>query len=1163
MSSRKTVFSDDFHVSGLSNWKTEQHVPDGYNDFVIRDNALAFLDAGNRLLPRIPILKDLIIKSCFEADWHANGRCFSINFFIDYNPHQRQGTLITLNSDGKELAVYLKCEDKEIHKKIDENFLAQIIASGIVSLELRAGSQTLSLWMDKKRVFSHKIKRTPGLVALSRGVFVGELRMMSFAIMSSDQLVKKLVLDHFKLPFAPLNGMDDPIVWTVSAWRVANIMKLRVELSGGCVDRPCLSWFPYHGRYIEELSAPYLRLESGDKSVELKLTEKKLTLCHDPQKFFYLLGPEKPEWPLKRDFYIADSDIGNSLLVLGYEGYNSRAINKHQAAGNYETVYRAKDGKMLYSGEALRSDMTAIELHSAEDKAICRKIPSSIHDYERALQFAQNNHYFEEDEPCRFKFRIYSRTAAATDELRVEYRLEDAFFTPQQKYSTVKMETKIDVPFADALVWESEEINFPELKPGVYHIRFQLWWGQHELLQEKCRAFEIFSQNQSGPEASSLPVLFSMPTEIMGAETDYFDPWKVDCVDVSHYISIGVSVMPHLARKKRLWELYQIYHRQWYLYMTSRSMQDWNLEHNRDLAKHCDYIETPHDLRAVCLVRLSCRYFYRSAILEALYEFARQNDFSVKIIKDCLDNKELLPMTTFTELIETHFYNWLDFFSVRYLESIRNKKLQVASINPRTRFASGGPVAVYASAYKTAHSVRYLLGGQPSREINDIYDGFLIFEDYPHACRYSINRGPVLTADIKLKYPDWHIYPEMYSPFGEPCPDAAVARAWPSVGMWGDDFPVNSSMKRVLEYVYACVWHDGNSFKYWRDYGFHTRVWERARYEALMKLWGFVNETVPERPLKSNVFISSEECCRKHKVYYDEYHGANYDAVGDMFNTAEEAIPYVYEMSRSAGQNAGFIADFNALSVLDADDIDILVLPPLTAVSPEILSNIRHLHEQGVSLLAFEEVAGLEDLFGVKADSVCQVNNIAVNQKLPNNPLLKLSELKEYTEHRACKGKYRSVDADVLLAGEIPILFMNQTCHGLAALFNVPPTTVRRQDQPHRVSFGRDSISELINESIRILLRHLSCPAVETDAGKLIGFKDTTGNTHLIIEEDAHPFPARCINPLVAVNLPGLTPEKFSCSKEFTLVSCSPDSAKIRLVLEPDEFAVISINQEL
>jgi hypothetical protein len=236
-----------------------------------------------------------------------------------------------------------------------------------------------------------------------------------------------------------------------------------------------------------------------------------------------------------------------------------------------------------------------------------------------------------------------------------------------------------------------------------------------------------------------------------------------------------------------------------------------------------------------------------------------------------------------------------------------------------------------------------------------------------------------------------------------------------------------------------------------------------------------------------------------------------------------------------------------------------LVIPPLTKVCGNTLNNIRRLHEQGVSLLAFEEVAGLEDLFGVSAADPVQVRNIKVNENLADNPLSKLAEIREYTEHRACVGKYKATTAEVLLDAEIPVLFVSKTKWGKTALYNIPPTVVRRQDQFNRVANGRASISRLINESTKLVLRYLSNPVVETSEGKVIAFEDARGGRHIIIEEDAHPFPARAIAPILTLNIPNVKVENIRSASTFTVVSHDDNGVCLSVSLEPDEFAIISL----
>lgn len=1156
----KTIFHDDFHGQVADNWNTEQHTPDGYLDFIIRDGAMVFLDAGNRLLPRLPELHDVMVEGTFSVDWDITGGHFSLQIHLDYDSFRRCGTVVELVANGSALTAGVSRNGARLAKsRPHKRLLNKIIRAGTADFIIRFTGKSLTVTVCGEIICEAAIERHSGAIALSRGVFLGELQLHAFRVASSDPLPEEPVWDRLAIPFAPINGMDDPIVWTLTARRAGGVVRLSVELSGGCVERPVLPWFPYHGRYIEELTAPYLRIETDQSSITLQLSGKTLILCHHPQEHFYQLGPEKPEWPLRREFHLNGCSLENAVLACGYQAYNGRAINKHMAGGPSETIYDAARAAIVYHGDALGPGGSTAELRSSPRKWICRNLPQETHDYERASLFARLNHYFKAGEPCVFDFEIQPRGSVKDHSLRLEYQLENAFLEELAPLQVAEIKAETSSPLRETRVLTSQDVRFDGLGPGVYHIRFQLYRDGLRIM-EKRRAFEIFSEDLSGPAASGLPVLFSLPTEIQGAETDYFDPWKPDCVDVSHYISVGCSIMPHFAREKRLWELYRFYGRQWLLWMTSRTAEDCRLEANRDLIRHCNSIESHNPMRAACLVRLASRAFYRSAVLEMLCEFACERNFHPGGIEKCLREKTLPPLSIFRELAEKHFQDWVDFFTAKYLAASQEHKQKILEINPDARISGYGPAAVYASSYKTAYSVPYLHGLPSGPESGTLYNGFFVFEDYPHACRYSIRRGPFLLADIRLKHPEWTVYPEMYTPFGEPCPDAAVARAWPSVGMWGDDFPFNSTVKRAAEYVYGSICHDGRGFHYRRDHGFHTRVWERGRYEALLRFWALVKQAPAVRPLRAPAFLCNEECCRRHPFFYDEYSGGGCDSLGDLFNTAEEALPYTYEMSRDAGLAAGFVTDFPALAALDADTTDILVLPPLTAAPPETLAQIRRLHAGGVALLAFEEVGGLEDLFGVEPGQMETVHEISVNHAMPDNPLAGMPVTREYTAHRACRGKYRSAGAGILLDAEVPVLFLHRNGDGVpAALFNVPPTVVRRQDQPHRVGYGRDSISPLINGAMRLLLRRLSRPQAIVDEGKLIAFRDTGDAVRLIVMEDNHPFPAQSIAPLVTINLPGLSPEKISCDRAFSLLDCTPDRARLRLALGPDEFAVVTI----
>jgi len=1136
----------------LHNWTVEQHVPDGYEDFVVRDKQLVMLDAGNRILPNIPKLHTFLLKGSVDANWHINDRKFSLQIYFAYDEYTRHGPMLEFGVDGNKIFARVLSAGQQVLCEKDITHIDGIIADFEVELQ----DNTISLNLNGTHCIKHTLSHNcSGSIALSRGSFLGELRVSAFDIRSTESLKEEIVYTDLQIPFAAINGMDIPIVWTVNATRTGNITQVDIELSGGERSRPDIPWFPYHGHYVEFLQQPYLRIESAHQVIELTISNETLVLAIPKTESFYIVAHKKPTWPFKRSFLIRDLEP-KAVLFAGYRAYGNRAVNKHlEVKDPYETAYDVESARIIYSGQAIGPGSVAIELHSSEDKRICKQIPDSTHEYAKALTFAQKNHYFYNTEECSFNFTLFSRVGQARKQLRIDYRLEDAFFEPLGEYTTIPLTDSVKVIALDIEQLQSDAVELGRLSAGVYHLRFKLYDGA-TLLHSNWRAFEVSSATQSGLEASRLPKCFSMSNEVKAQDTDYFDPWSGDCVDVSHYTSIVSAMMPHFAREKRLWELLEVYKREWFLFHDGRVLEDCNIEHNHELIRHCDYIFFSNGKKNV-FFKLAARQYFHKHVTAILYEYALENDFRRQHIKKCLDTGTIPDKDTFDALVENHYYQFIDFFWGKYVRLLQNIKQQIALINPNAKYTAYGPFALYASSYKTAHAMTYAGNYKDCRDMQNICDGFYFFEDYPHTCRYSINRGPFATASVKLLSPNVRIYPEMYvcPETSVPCPDSAVARVWPSYGMWSGRTKNESSMKRVLEYVYACVWYDGDKFNYWRDYGFQTRLWERERFAELLKLWGFVDKHQGKHPLKANAFVCSEECCRNHRVYYDEYCG---NAWGDLFNTAEESTAYSYEMSRNAGQNTGFVTDLDCLATIDASSIDTLVIPPLTKVSEAQLRNVRRLHERGVSLLAFEEVGGLEDVFGVVESQETRVSNIRVNVALADNPLMELAEGTEYSEHRACKGKYQAREAEVLLEGEVPVLFTNQSKWGKTALFNVPPTAVRRQDQCDRVSMGRDCVSKLINESTKLVFRYLSNPAVETSDGKIIAFEDTKGVTHIIVEEDAHPMPAVAIRPIIMLNIPNVSGKQITSEHDFTIISQDKNRIQLRLNLEPDEYAIMS-----
>ena len=254
------IFSADLSTSALTDWTVEQHVPDGYEDFAIRGGKLVLLDAGNRIIPNIPALESFTLRGGFEADWGINrGEC-SLRIHFAYDPHRRQGLCLEFGSQGTGGFARLTSPRGEL---IAQASTEEVVENGEVQFEVHLEGGELALCLNSREVLTAALGQDRrGLVALSRGAFLGELRLRSLSIESDDPIEEESIWRDLRIPFAPINGMDIPIVWTVNAVRVGDAARVEVELSGGEKTRADVPWFPYHGHYVEVLDRPYLR-ENG------------------------------------------------------------------------------------------------------------------------------------------------------------------------------------------------------------------------------------------------------------------------------------------------------------------------------------------------------------------------------------------------------------------------------------------------------------------------------------------------------------------------------------------------------------------------------------------------------------------------------------------------------------------------------------------------------------------------------------------------------------------------------------------------------------------------------------------------------------------------------------------------------------------------------------
>jgi hypothetical protein len=351
----------------------------------------------------------------------------------------------------------------------------------------------------------------------------------------------------------------------------------------------------------------------------------------------------------------------------------------------------------------------------------------------------------------------------------------------------------------------------------------------------------------------------------------------------------------------------------------------------------------------------------------------------------------------------------------------------------------------------------------------------------------------------------------------------------------------------------------GNKFHFWNDNGFHIRNFEKNGLKELIGAWGNVIKNKPVRPVRTTCFLVDLDLIAEHPDHYEKNCNVH-TQWKDVFNTAEEALAYSYNSARNTGIPAGFVTSLDDLKYLSPDMTDLLVLPPLNRkIKKEHIASIRQLHQKGVSLLGFENVHGLEDLFGVKPlEKAMKVQKIGVVPEYTVNVGI-LDD--EFTEHELCKACYENQGASVVLSGteqadgamDIPVLLTNKTKWGITAFFNVPPTVVKRDSFIERIGFGQECVSTIIREASKFIIKKLSTPCVCVLGANPIAFYDEKGEIAIVVEEKSPEYSDTNRYPrafLLNINLPDIKSGNISCDKDYSVACEKPGNIVLRLFLE-------------
>jgi hypothetical protein len=1134
-------------------WAVERFTEYTHLHGEVRPDGYALLCEGNLHLPLTPRVAELCLCVQFRVNAVVTQDCFDLSLVYGYDRVRRQGLAVRLEQRRGELLIAWGRQN-------GNRFLPQSLERGpALPLDAPCLQATLSVSADQcvVRVGDRAAMfATPapalGYVALARGRHAGEVVIERVDLDSPQDWPATVVLPRTVLPLpGHLHAHDSPIRCSVAVTRLDEVYEVEAELSGGVADKTYDHPGNYHARLIDWLTRPYIRLGNDrEQTPDLSLCDDTIVLCAKPlpNRFFYNLLYREPAWPMRVRFFL-DRCPADPWLIVGHHGY-LRNTAQSRRRGPTEMRVEPGTGRVLAWGSPLASKQAQVWVESPASPALMARLPADEPRRDQALAYVRDNHYFVHGEDCRFTVLADHAADLDASDLTIQVSLEDAFFTPRGAEHTVSMQTT-DRPGMHRVAAASVSFG-RSLAVGVYHLRCSLRWGAQSV--ERVLALEIMPASADAPPAplaSGLPVFMSMPNETRGLQSDAFDPWEGDSDDVAHYLSV-CCYLPDFAERQRIWDVVHAYGRRWFAYICTRTTDRPRWQDHLDAVAHCDYLFTPDDPK-----REGLRYYvarpqmYRGYLLDALRRFV--TDQGVDFV---VPPGDVLPIESFRDLLSRHWHAWLDYFNADYRRRVLDPlREQLHRHNPDLQHASYGPIQTYFGHYRGTYQLRHLGLGDPTNA-DVLGDGFMLLEDYPIASGYTLSRGPYQLASCKLALPRVRVYPELYPAGVQGCPDGAVLYAWPPAGM--SHVPAITLRKRAFEYAFAAMWFDAGRFHAWRDDGFHACKWTRERYEVMLRAWSVVRAHRPVRPLRTAAFVQSEACCRAHGSRLSD---------GDkpsVFNTTEEAPAWAYEMAREAGLAAGFTLQLESVADLQPGDVHTLVLPPLYAITDDQRAAIRRLHEQGVSLLAFEVVPGLEDLFGVTParDPFAPLRHLRVNTTLADNPLLPLADLTEYSDTVDHAPRYASAGASVLLEGEAPVLFMHQTKWGRTALYNLPPTMVRRDTLDTRYADGAHSLSALINGSCRAVLRALAgAQVVQTSAGKLIAFRDESGATVVAVEEDAWPDTPRAINPRVRIRLPGVEARHIHCDRPMAIhASSKPGDVSVDLSLGEHECAVLVID---
>lgn len=1116
----------------------------------VEDGRYAILLSGNRHYLATPMISDFTLALVWSIETtHAGGPGYglSIRFACDRNGDD--GRLLELFRDRKSRRLSIRLDGRELVSRADDS--TDFMQDQSLTLGLNGGRGHVAV-CGLEANFEAGGKRSAGYVSVDAAEgSEQQLYLKSIALDSPESPVCREILRR-KIELSATQGFALPVVYDVVLSRHASGETLvEAVLSGTVRSRPRTGRIMTGGSewcsVIEKMDTPYVRLTGTDGRDVGKLNfwngEKMLydDVLQDDLRASGRAFVRQAPWPIRMSVLLFRCPDRIRIAA----GYRHAIANPWRFAeeGEREKLLDV-DGAEICDGTPLAGRGVCRSIASPADKRIVSKIPPDIPERERAVRMASRQHFFSASEKIRFGLSAVFRAVDwSADELRPTVVCTDVYGDPVGCDCCLSEGEEKEV--AEGVVRKDWSVVLPRrLDVGVYKL----------VVDGRTEVFEVLPDEPDGPcppLASKLPVFVSMPNEIKYLEQSAFDPWG-ELGGVSHYFSID-NRYPRVGEELEVWRLLPIYRRWWWCWNWSRNSDaiDPKSDYSRKLMKCADAYggADPAGARDG-RYDLGVADAYRGHQLEWLKAFLAE-----KGLTDRIPVSKPFTHKAFRVLFETCWREWVDWVRPRIEAEGQAFVDDLLSVNPKAAQGTYGPYAFYVSHYKTAYQLTY--GGYPILDDSRLRKNgsFWIFEEYHHSCDYPLFRPAFFVATYDLHFGDRsrRIFPEIYYSDWERCQDGAVYMAHPM----SKTFLADVHQRRIAyQYAYGTPQFRKGGYRFWRDYGFHARTPERGAMEEFIHAWRNVVRHVPQEALKATFVVHDLAALKRNGEYLDDTCNARirrsadeWKVLSDVGNSAEDDLAYAFEQAVVNGYTTPVVTTYAELEGLSTTNAEFVILPPVVKETPEdVRRAIRALHARGVGLMAFEQVDGLEDLFGVRRAEDRTVGALAGEA---------------FSNHLAI-ARYEAVDARTILSGavrvgapaDIPIVLAHEKDRSCAVLVNVPPAMVLRASFRSVFHWGQDSLSDELKRGVATAFSVLAPePAVKSDYGLVSAARTAAGDVVVVVSDEPPIYKDRAHYPVplrLTLRDPGIGTREIEADADYEVAFRERDCVTIRTALMRD-----------